>query len=617
MRYYLTKTTVEPGSMLEVAGTPVLARYDALVSHFEGLADPASIGVLAEPLLSYGNDVAPATVVWYSSYPGEARQLADLPPDRQEAMQATLRARLVDLANGLSDPDFGPSVGAALNMLDPQDVYVVDGQPVLVGWGMAPPEANVSAAARNRHFARTMGRYLPFAEAPPVTPEEWRSRRGAVPAMEAAGGVGAAATAAGAAAGSAAAGAAGSGTPPGTVDERKRRGGGWRWLPLCLLLVLSGLALWWLLSPGTRVMPPEPPVAFPSDNDALQIAREANAALEARAAELEAALAGARCTAQGDLVLPDGRTPEGLLPIPAEDREEGEPRIGEARPDALLPAAPGRVEVPAEARAGEEAVEDPATLFDLIDKRTALIVVRGAANSGIGSGFFIGPDLLVTNDHVVSGPGAQSRVYVINEHLGQAREAQVLDRLGPLQEAGGDFALVRVPQANAPFFTLRSTSETMRLQNVIAAGYPGAVMDTDANFARLMAGNPDAIPALSVTDGIVNVEQNLGPATRVIVHTAQISTGNSGGPLVDACGRVVGINTFGRPDENTNRFLNFALASTDLLRFLQGTVAEPARSDGPCTPRVRAAAPPPPLEPDADGDPAGTDGSAPAAPSSQ
>jgi len=603
VRYFLAKTTVEPGSMLEIAGTPVLARYDVLAQHLENVADPASIGVLAEPLLSYGNDVASATVVWYSPYPGEAQRLADLPPERQEALQAILRARLVDLANGLSDADFGPTVGAALNMLDPRDVFEVDRQPVIVGWGMVPPEAGVSAAARNRHFARSMGRYLPLAEAPPTTPEEWRSRRMARPPEPsaipgAAADAAAAATAATAAA--AAQTAAGGAAPPSDAPpERKQRGAGWRWLPLGLLLLLSGLALWWLLSPGTRVMPPAPPVAFPAADDRLRIAREANDVLEARAAELEAAVAGAYCTPQGDLVLPDGRTPEGLLPVLEGEGDTDGPRIGEARPDALLPAAPRRVEAPAEAHAGEDedAIGNPATLFDLIDRRTALVLAGGPANARVGSGFFIGPDLLVTNHHIVAGVESQGRVHVVNESLGRAREAQVLNRLGPLEEAGGDFALLRVPQASSPFFTLWESTETLRLQNVVAAGYPGAVLDTDVNFARLMAGDLGSIPALNVTDGIVNVEQNLGPATRVIVHTAQITTGNSGGPLVDACGRVVGVNTFGRADASTNRFLNFALASADLLRFLEDTVAEPERSAGPCTPRVQAAAPPPPRAP--------------------
>ena len=607
-RYFLTKTTVEPGSLLEVAGTPVLSRYDALVQSIQSVVDPMSVGVLAEPMLSQGNDVAPATVVWYASYPGEARKLADLDPDRRAALLSTLRARLVEIAKGLSDPSFGPLVGAALNILDPNDIYVVDGQPVLVGWGMVPPEANASTAARNRHFAQSMARHLPLAEAPPITPEEWQSKRGVAAAASeteavtptrrrpfsqtsAAG----AATAAGAGVGGS--GGGGDASPPPTSAPPDGRGGGWRWAPLVLLLLISIAALVWLLTPGTRLMPPEPPAAFIEDEEALRFARESNAALEDRARQLEEAIAGAMCTPEGDLVLPDGRTREGVLPGAAEEGEEGEPIVGEGRPDALVPPAPDRVEVPDESRAGEPevAVENPATLLDLIESRTALVLLVGPESS-TGSGFFVAPDLLVTNDHVIAGLDHGSTVFVVNKHLGEMQEAEVLSRLGPLEDAGGDYALLRVPGADSPFYTLRDSTETMRLQNVIAAGYPGVILETDVNFARLTEGDPAAIPELAVTEGIVNVEQNLGPTTRAIIHTARISGGNSGGPLVDGCGRVVGVNTFVRSEDRTNRFLNFSLASTDLLRFLDGTDVRPVRSAGPCTPRVRAATPPPSTE---------------------
>ncbi len=606
-RYFLTKSTVEPGSFVAVAGTPALERYDVLVQSLEGVADPESIGVLAEPLVSHGNDVAPATVVWYSSYPGEPQRLAELDPERREAVLSTLRTRLAEIGKGLSSPDFGPLVGAALNVLDADDVYVVDGQPVLVGWGMVPAEANSSAAARNRHFARSMARHLPLAEAPPVTPAEWRSRRGAAePAAAQAGSAAQAARGAGVAsaaprvagAADAMADAAGGGEiPPPPRTDRGMRGGGWRWLPLGLLLLISVAALVWLLWPGTRVMPPAPAVAFVADEEALEIAREVNAALEERAGQLEEAITGARCTAEGQLVLPDGRTPEGLLVPPAEDGAW--PGVNEARPDALIPPDPNRVEVLPEARGGEAEAEDPATLLDLIDSRTALVLAVGES-FGTGTGFFVGPDLLVTNDHVVAD--ASGGIYVVNGHLGQARAAEVLDRLGPLETAGGDFALLLVPGADSPFFTIRDSTETMRLQNVIAAGYPGVILETDENFERLASGDPGAIPSLAVTDGIVNVEQTFGGRTRAIIHSAEISGGNSGGPLVDGCGRVVGVNTFGRLDERTNRFLNFALASTDLLQFLDGTSAQPVRSGGPCAPLVRAVEPPPPLEPGNGGD---------------
>ena len=614
-RYFLTKTTVEPGALVEVAGTPALERYDALVQSLEGVTDPASIGVLAEPLLSHGNDVAPATVVWYSSYSGEPRRLSDLDPDRREAILSTMRARLVDITKGLSNPDFGPLVGAALSILDPDDIYVVDGQPILVGWGMVPPEANRSTAARNRHFAQSMARHLPLVEAPPLTPEEWRSRRVAAPPPEKEASTaparpasrffsrrraGAATAAAAVAAAPAAPEAPGAGAPPAPPVQLKRRGGGWRWIPLVLLLLISVAALFWLLQPGTRLMPPVPAAPLIADNETLRIAREANAALEERAGLLEEAIGGARCTVEGELVLPNGRTAEGLLLPPVEEGADSAPVVGDALPDALLPPDPSRVEVPPEVRGGEAEVQDVVTLLDLIDKRTALVLVSGAA-FGTGSGFFVGPDLLVTNDHVVEGVGPGGAVYVINEHLGEAREARILNRLGPLEVSGGDYALLQVPGANAPFFTLRDATETMRLQNVIAAGYPGVILDTDENFARLTSGDPGAIPSLAVTDGIVNVEQNLRGSTRVIIHTAEISGGNSGGPLVDGCGRVVGVNTFGRLDDRTNRFLNFALASTDLLQFLDGAGVQAARSAGPCVPRVRVATPPPPLEAEEDG----------------
>ena len=575
-RYYLTKTTVEPGALVEVAGAPALERYDALVQSLEGVAEAGSTGVLAEPLLSHGNDVAPATVVWYSSYPGDPRRLSDLDPDRRETILSNLRSRLVEIAKGLSNPDFGPLVGAALNILDPDDVYVVDGQPVLVGWGMVPPEANRSAAARNRHFAQTMARHLPLPEAPPVTPEEWRSRRGAMPSAEPpeaaaparpasrffsrkrAGTSADAGTAAvaGAAAGAGAATraapeTAGEGIPPAPPVEPARRGGGWRWIPLVLLLLISVAALVWLLQPGTRLMPPVPAAPLIADDEAVRIAREANEALEERAGLLEAAIEGARCTPEGDLVLPDGRTPEGLLLPSVLDGAESAPVVGEALPDALIPPDPTRVEVPDEARAGEAELQDTASLLDLIDRRTALVLVAGAG-FGTGTGFFVGPDLFVTNDHVVGGAGQGARVFVINEYLGGAREAQLLDRLGPLETAGGDFALLLVPDANAPYFTLRDSTETMRLQNVIAAGYPGVILDTDENFARLTSGDPGAIPALAVTDGIVNVEQNLGGVTRVIIHTAEISGGNSGGPpggWLRTGGRGQYLRSPGRPHE--------------------------------------------------------------------
>ncbi len=69
-------------------------------------------------------------------------------------------------------------------------------------------------------------------------------------------------------------------------------------------------------------------------------------------------------------------------------------------------------------------------------------------------------------------------------------------------------------------------------------------MQTDQNFQALLDGNIQSVPELAVTDGLISAVQNLPSGLVVMPHTAAISRGNSGGPLVDRCGRVVGVNTF-------------------------------------------------------------------------
>lgn len=626
---FLTKTVVDRAELLPLGEGSAIEAHDRLRAALEGRVSPAAAALFAEPLLSRGNADAPATVSWYVDGTGDARRLGGLSADGQEVARAALSGRLAELRPLLSDPDLGPLLGPALHLRGMEDIWVVDGQPVLTNWGILPGAAAQSRASRDAHFASTLGPLIGMTAAPPLAPGEIAEAppqpdpgpvsQAPAPAAAGMGAASMAAAGAGAAQSARAATDGGQGMAdtngPGEGTPPEGGRSAWHWVPLLILLLLFGAILIWLLLPGTRIFPPTPPPRVVDDSAAAALIEESNRALEERARQLEEAIAGAVCTPEGDLLLPNGRLPDGTMPpVEGGAAPEGGASL---QPDSLIPPRPQDVSVPQEVPEqrddGTQASRQSATdLLTLIEQQTALVLVQGS-EAGTGSGFFVGPDLLVTNYHVIAPALSGGQIYVTNESLGGVRQASVLAHDGPLEVTGGDYALLRVENAAQPFYTLRSSEDTMRLQNIIAAGYPGAVLETDANFSALVAGDASAIPPATVTDGIVNVEQDLGPGTRVLIHTATISPGNSGGPLVDYCGRVVGVNTFGRTSDS--RQLNFALASTDLLRFLDGTPAAPTSNGSACSPvPIGAAGEPPAGEGETPAEDAVPDGEAPEGP---
>ncbi len=58
---------------------------------------------------------------------------------------------------------------------------------------------------------------------------------------------------------------------------------------------------------------------------------------------------------------------------------------------------------------------------------------------------------------------------------------------------------------------LALASHVERLENVVAGGFPGVIMDTDINFQALRSGDATAIPQMAVTQGVVTVIQQAGP----------------------------------------------------------------------------------------------------------
>jgi S1-C subfamily serine protease len=152
---------------------------------------------------------------------------------------------------------------------------------------------------------------------------------------------------------------------------------------------------------------------------------------------------------------------------------------------------------------------------------------RGPA--GAGSGFVVTPDgYVMTNSHVVQS----NRQIRVRTPAGEIAEGQVMG-----DDPATDLALVRV-EAGA----LARPNEPVPYLSV-----DGAIAPRVGQLA-VAIGNPLGFES-TVSTGVVSA---LGRSLRgrsnqlidgVIQHTAPLNPGNSGGPLLDTSGRVLGVNT--------------------------------------------------------------------------
>jgi S1-C subfamily serine protease len=216
-----------------------------------------------------------------------------------------------------------------------------------------------------------------------------------------------------------------------------------------------------------------------------------------------------------------------------------------------------------------------AQLVTYLETATALVAaIQTHGHASVRSGFFVSPDRLLTNRHVVDHA---QRVLVTSRKLGHPYEARIVAITDRGAIGGADYALLEVPGiAHAP---LGFTIEIAKLQEVIAAGYPGVTISNDADFSAFAQGRANAAPDLVITRGEVNALQVNQAKVATIAHTALISEGNSGGPLVDRCGRVVGINSY---IAQKTTVTGFAIASRDLIEFLNRNGVNTAVNNAPC-----------------------------------
>lgn len=162
--------------------------------------------------------------------------------------------------------------------------------------------------------------------------------------------------------------------------------------------------------------------------------------------------------------------------------------------------------------------------------------------TSLGSGFVISPDgYIVTNNHVVSGRNGDDPVDTITVTFSDRREfkARIVGR-----DQIADLAVLKIDATNLPFVRFGDSARTRVGDWVIAIGNPLGLSGT-------------------VTAGIVSaLHRNIGGQfDRYIQTDASINQGNSGGPLFDLSGNVVGINTAIFSPTGGNVGLGFAIPS--------------------------------------------------------
>lgn len=220
---------------------------------------------------------------------------------------------------------------------------------------------------------------------------------------------------------------------------------------------------------------------------------------------------------------------------------------------------------------------DRKTAVSKLDKAVVLLIVQFKDTDDIafGSGFFITQNLIATNGHVVSGSDEQDveSIFAINKFFG-IKEVSIKN-IDYDQKAEKDFAILEVDEdVGVPLkFATTNGDDQFRLLEVIAAGFPGSVIESDERFINLMNLEKFEVPELVITSGSINSKQNVFGEINAFVHTAQISQGNSGGPLVNNCGEVLGINTFLVTREDDVR--NFSITAGELQKFLRKSGVNP------------------------------------------
>lgn len=211
----------------------------------------------------------------------------------------------------------------------------------------------------------------------------------------------------------------------------------------------------------------------------------------------------------------------------------------------------------------------PPEFFDVnLDASVVWVIANSEHGVSSGSGFFISSSEILTNYHVVEGAASGAEILIAAHGHGFVLGRVTL--FGNSELGSDDLAVITISEPvewAVPLVLSDATADMdLRLVEVVAAGFPGAVIESYGSVDSMITGNVLDLPQLVLTSGVISSNSVNEVGTQIISHTAQISQGNSGGALVNRCGVVVGVNTFIHSDSGGVR--SFSIGSETLRSFL-------------------------------------------------
>jgi S1-C subfamily serine protease len=202
------------------------------------------------------------------------------------------------------------------------------------------------------------------------------------------------------------------------------------------------------------------------------------------------------------------------------------------------------------------------------DKPPPLAPGERAARRAIssGTGFVVAARRIMTNHHVIEG------CTEVAARLADGRElpARVL-----ASDATRDLALLSTEAEAGPILPFRNAGAYRRGEGVVTYGFP---------LAGLLSSGP------TLTTGEVSALSGLADNPRHIQISAPVQPGNSGGPLLDMRGQVIGVvvsklnaGQIARQTGDIPQNVNFAAKHTEALDFLreQNITIAPGNADQP------------------------------------